>query len=168
MSNIMAESSLVYSVTSGHICLVEMPMGGRYFTWMNKVGTKLSKLDQFLISENFLEASSDLKGTYVLFGDLNEVRDECERYVSQFDTSEAQTFNSFIDESGLVEMPIGSDQGAQLHAKLKFLKQRIKEWHKDLRQRDTTRKQVAQRMMNEIDLRIDCVEATEADKEERI
>ncbi|GJS75510.1 RNA-directed DNA polymerase, eukaryota, reverse transcriptase zinc-binding domain protein [Tanacetum coccineum] len=31
--------------------LVDLPIGGRSFTWMNKAGTKLSKLDRFLISE---------------------------------------------------------------------------------------------------------------------
>ncbi|GKA44478.1 kinase-like domain, phloem protein 2-like protein [Tanacetum coccineum] len=57
---------------------------------------------------NAITTSMQHQGTYVLFGDLNEVRDESERYGSQFDTSKAQTFNSFIDESSLVEMPMGS------------------------------------------------------------
>ncbi|GJY81186.1 RNA-directed DNA polymerase, eukaryota, reverse transcriptase zinc-binding domain protein [Tanacetum coccineum] len=33
-------------------CLIDLTMGGRYFTWMNKAGTKLNKLDRFLISED--------------------------------------------------------------------------------------------------------------------
>nr|GEY76180.1 hypothetical protein [Tanacetum cinerariifolium] len=32
--------------------LIDLPMGGRSFTWMNKVGSKMSKLDRFLISDN--------------------------------------------------------------------------------------------------------------------
>nr|GEZ72612.1 RNA-directed DNA polymerase, eukaryota, reverse transcriptase zinc-binding domain protein [Tanacetum cinerariifolium] len=32
--------------------LIDLPMGSRSFTWMNKVGYKMSKLDQFLISDN--------------------------------------------------------------------------------------------------------------------
>ncbi|GJZ29665.1 RNA-directed DNA polymerase, eukaryota, reverse transcriptase zinc-binding domain protein [Tanacetum coccineum] len=36
--------------------LIDLPMGGRRFTWMNKTGSKLSKLDRFLISNSvFLE-----------------------------------------------------------------------------------------------------------------
>ncbi|GKB81766.1 RNA-directed DNA polymerase, eukaryota, reverse transcriptase zinc-binding domain protein [Tanacetum coccineum] len=31
--------------------LIDLPLGSRRFTWMNKAGTKLSKLDRFLISE---------------------------------------------------------------------------------------------------------------------
>nr|GEY20702.1 RNA-directed DNA polymerase, eukaryota [Tanacetum cinerariifolium] len=34
---------------------------GRYFTWMNKAGTKLSKLDRFLISERIAEDILDIK-----------------------------------------------------------------------------------------------------------
>nr|GEX08105.1 cysteine-rich receptor-like protein kinase [Tanacetum cinerariifolium] len=43
--------------------LVEIPMGGRLFTWMNKVGTKLSKLDRFLMTDDVLTANPDLKAT---------------------------------------------------------------------------------------------------------
>lgn len=46
-------------------------------------------------------------GRYVLFGDLNEVHEESERFGSTYSTTEAQTFNSFIDSSGLKEMMMG-------------------------------------------------------------
>nr|GEW80029.1 probable purine permease 4 [Tanacetum cinerariifolium] len=35
--------------------LIDLHLGGRLFTWMNKAGTKLSKLDRFLISEELIE-----------------------------------------------------------------------------------------------------------------
>ncbi|GKB48572.1 RNA-directed DNA polymerase, eukaryota, reverse transcriptase zinc-binding domain protein [Tanacetum coccineum] len=40
--------------------LIDLPMGGRYFTWMNKAGTKLNKLDRFLISEGIIEYIPDI------------------------------------------------------------------------------------------------------------
>ncbi|PWA88198.1 endonuclease/exonuclease/phosphatase family protein [Artemisia annua] len=43
--------------------LVEMPMGGRRFTWMNKSGTKMSKLDHFILSESIINEIQDLKAT---------------------------------------------------------------------------------------------------------
>ena len=46
-------------------------------------------------------------GKYVLFGDLNEVRDENERFGSHFSRGEAHMFNEFIHDSGLVEMSMG-------------------------------------------------------------
>ncbi|GKB32574.1 RNA-directed DNA polymerase, eukaryota, reverse transcriptase zinc-binding domain protein [Tanacetum coccineum] len=40
--------------------LIDLPMGGHSFTWMNKQGTKLSKLDRFLISEEVLNFLPDI------------------------------------------------------------------------------------------------------------
>ncbi|GJR76425.1 RNA-directed DNA polymerase, eukaryota, reverse transcriptase zinc-binding domain protein [Tanacetum coccineum] len=35
---------------------IDLPMGGRKFTWVNKVGSKMSKLDRFLISNDTLQS----------------------------------------------------------------------------------------------------------------
>nr|GEU92855.1 hypothetical protein [Tanacetum cinerariifolium] len=35
--------------------LIDIPLGGYNFTWTNKWGTKMSKLDRFLVSESFYE-----------------------------------------------------------------------------------------------------------------
>ncbi|GJX78399.1 RNA-directed DNA polymerase, eukaryota, reverse transcriptase zinc-binding domain protein [Tanacetum coccineum] len=39
---------------------IDLPLGGRLFTWINKARTKLSKLDRFLISEEVVEALLDV------------------------------------------------------------------------------------------------------------
>nr|GEW38721.1 lipase-like PAD4 [Tanacetum cinerariifolium] len=41
--------------------LKEMVMGGKLFTWMNKSGIKMSKLDRFLLFEEVLDDNTDLK-----------------------------------------------------------------------------------------------------------
>nr|GEW37132.1 RNA-directed DNA polymerase, eukaryota, reverse transcriptase zinc-binding domain protein [Tanacetum cinerariifolium] len=43
--------------------LIELPIGSRLFTWTNKAGTKLSKLDYFLLSDNVIEALPDAQVT---------------------------------------------------------------------------------------------------------
>ncbi|GJY41532.1 RNA-directed DNA polymerase, eukaryota, reverse transcriptase zinc-binding domain protein [Tanacetum coccineum] len=43
--------------------LIDLPIGGRLFTWMNKADTKLSKLDQFLITEDVLDSTPDIRIT---------------------------------------------------------------------------------------------------------
>ncbi|GKA33855.1 RNA-directed DNA polymerase, eukaryota, reverse transcriptase zinc-binding domain protein [Tanacetum coccineum] len=43
--------------------LVDLPLGGRSFTWMTKAGTKLSKLDPFLILENVIDLLPDIRIT---------------------------------------------------------------------------------------------------------
>nr|GEW02237.1 hypothetical protein [Tanacetum cinerariifolium] len=43
--------------------LIDLPMGGRMFTWMNKSESKLSKLDRFMVSNNVLIAHSYMNVT---------------------------------------------------------------------------------------------------------
>ncbi|GJT48322.1 RNA-directed DNA polymerase, eukaryota, reverse transcriptase zinc-binding domain protein [Tanacetum coccineum] len=55
--------------------LVDLPIGGRSFTWMNKAGTKLSKLDRFLISEDdaflqFYKRKFQAQDSQVMFSNL--------------------------------------------------------------------------------------------------
>nr|GEW78873.1 RNA-directed DNA polymerase, eukaryota, reverse transcriptase zinc-binding domain protein [Tanacetum cinerariifolium] len=47
------------------------------------------------------------QGRYVLFGDLDEIRDKHERFGTNFSRSEAQVFNKFVVDSGLLEMISG-------------------------------------------------------------
>ncbi|PWA53948.1 RNA-directed DNA polymerase, eukaryota [Artemisia annua] len=46
-------------------------------------------------------------GKFILFGDMNTVRHENKRFGSLFSRLEADHFNSFIDSSGLIDLPIG-------------------------------------------------------------
>ncbi|GKC32857.1 MAK10-like protein [Tanacetum coccineum] len=41
--------------------LIDLPMGGWHFTWVNKVGSKMRKLDRFLISDDVLYSNTNLK-----------------------------------------------------------------------------------------------------------
>nr|GFB93419.1 RNA-directed DNA polymerase, eukaryota [Tanacetum cinerariifolium] len=45
-------------------------------------------------------------GSYILFGDMNVVRNEQERYGSSFNSIEADNFNAFIESTGLIDLPI--------------------------------------------------------------
>ncbi|GJW06190.1 RNA-directed DNA polymerase, eukaryota, reverse transcriptase zinc-binding domain protein [Tanacetum coccineum] len=47
------------------------------------------------------------QGNFILFGDLNEVRCETERFGSNFSSSDATIFNAFIQDGSLVELPMG-------------------------------------------------------------
>nr|GFB57538.1 RNA-directed DNA polymerase, eukaryota, reverse transcriptase zinc-binding domain protein [Tanacetum cinerariifolium] len=46
-------------------------------------------------------------GKIILFGDLNEVRNDSERFGSIFSSGDAAIFNDFIQESGLIDLPMG-------------------------------------------------------------
>nr|GEW76647.1 RNA-directed DNA polymerase, eukaryota, reverse transcriptase zinc-binding domain protein [Tanacetum cinerariifolium] len=45
----------------------------------------------------------------ILFGDLNEVRNDSERFGSFFSSGDAAIFNDFIQESGLIDLPMGDN-----------------------------------------------------------
>ncbi|GKE52918.1 hypothetical protein Tco_1488074, partial [Tanacetum coccineum] len=45
--------------------LIDLPVGGRLLIWINKAGTKLSKLDRFLISEEVTEALPNVRVTAI-------------------------------------------------------------------------------------------------------
>ncbi|GJZ50112.1 RNA-directed DNA polymerase, eukaryota, reverse transcriptase zinc-binding domain protein [Tanacetum coccineum] len=47
------------------------------------------------------------QGNFILFGDLNEVRCETERFGSNFPSSDATIFNAFIQDVSLVDLPMG-------------------------------------------------------------
>nr|GEU73566.1 RNA-directed DNA polymerase, eukaryota [Tanacetum cinerariifolium] len=55
--------------------LVDLLIGARLYTWMNKADTKLSKLDRFLISEDDLDAIPDIRITTLdwLWSDHNPI-----------------------------------------------------------------------------------------------
>ncbi|GJT40392.1 RNA-directed DNA polymerase, eukaryota, reverse transcriptase zinc-binding domain protein [Tanacetum coccineum] len=44
---------------------------------------------------------------FILFGDLNEVRCATERFGSNFSSSDATIFNAFIQDVGLIDLPMG-------------------------------------------------------------
>ncbi|GJT84525.1 RNA-directed DNA polymerase, eukaryota, reverse transcriptase zinc-binding domain protein [Tanacetum coccineum] len=51
--------------------------------------------------------TSNWNGEVILLGDFNKVRNKDERYGSVFNKQGADAFNSFISNSGLVEVPLG-------------------------------------------------------------
>ncbi|GJU34813.1 RNA-directed DNA polymerase, eukaryota, reverse transcriptase zinc-binding domain protein [Tanacetum coccineum] len=44
-------------------------------------------------------------GSYIMFGDMNAVRNAQERFGTTLNSIEADHFNSFIDSTGLVDLP---------------------------------------------------------------
>ncbi|GJZ58072.1 RNA-directed DNA polymerase, eukaryota, reverse transcriptase zinc-binding domain protein [Tanacetum coccineum] len=52
--------------------LIDLPMGARHFTWVNKVGSKMRKLDCFLISNDVLHSNTDLKEKWAAISHLEQ------------------------------------------------------------------------------------------------
>ncbi|GJS45072.1 RNA-directed DNA polymerase, eukaryota, reverse transcriptase zinc-binding domain protein [Tanacetum coccineum] len=65
-TNFSRSEAQVFNKFVADLGLHEMMMGGKSFTWMNKLGTKMSKLDLFLLSEEVLDDNHNLKAIIIL------------------------------------------------------------------------------------------------------
>ncbi|GJW61414.1 RNA-directed DNA polymerase, eukaryota, reverse transcriptase zinc-binding domain protein [Tanacetum coccineum] len=115
--------------------LIDLPLGGRLFTWMNKARTKLSKLDRFLISVEVVEALPDVWVTAIdrLWSDHNPILLHVSK--SDFGPTPFKLFHSWLlrdsfDEIINTELPKLEQYklGRKLlsHEKFCLLKARIK------------------------------------------
>ncbi|GJT66456.1 RNA-directed DNA polymerase, eukaryota [Tanacetum coccineum] len=133
--------------------LLDLLMRGKMFTWMNKAGTKLSKIDCFLISEDILEVHPDIHVTILdkLWSDHNLILLHCNKIdFGQF------RFVSFI--RGLI-VP-------SLMMSLKKLGQ--PQWYSHVKISDNSKKKDITASLNSIEALIDSGNATDDDKAQRI
>ncbi|GJX61884.1 RNA-directed DNA polymerase, eukaryota [Tanacetum coccineum] len=68
---------------------------------------QLRKAEKFMLWDYLQCEITRWKGQVVIMGDFNEVRVQSDRYGSVFNARGAQRFNSFISDSGLVEINLG-------------------------------------------------------------
>ncbi|GKB38693.1 RNA-directed DNA polymerase, eukaryota, reverse transcriptase zinc-binding domain protein [Tanacetum coccineum] len=116
--------------------LSDLPMGGQHFTWVNKVGSKMSKLDRLLISDDILHSNTDLKVVALdrLWSDHNPILLYCKKidygpipfkkFNSWFDRID---FEDFVKEKWAAISDL--EQSKPLHTKLKDLKSHLKLWY---------------------------------------
>nr|GEY53155.1 reverse transcriptase domain-containing protein [Tanacetum cinerariifolium] len=94
--NKMRKKTAFHTSHGDNSSLIDLPVGGLPFTWMNKVGTKLSELDRFLISEEVVDAFHDVRVTaiYRLWSDHNIIL----LYVSKsgFSPTPLKLFHSWL------------------------------------------------------------------------
>ncbi|GKB12868.1 RNA-directed DNA polymerase, eukaryota, reverse transcriptase zinc-binding domain protein [Tanacetum coccineum] len=135
-------------------------------------------------------------GSYIMFGDMNAVRNEQERVGSIFNNTEADHFNSFIDATGLVDLPLGgrsftwmnkadgfddliksewelldsNNNGFPIkcHDKFRILKSKIRQWNNNNKSLDKNKKTAAIEELSFIEKKIDAGSATHSDTENRL
>ncbi|GKA34278.1 RNA-directed DNA polymerase, eukaryota, reverse transcriptase zinc-binding domain protein [Tanacetum coccineum] len=84
--------------------LVDLPIGGRCFTWMNKAGTKLSKLDRFLILEDVIDLLPDIRITALdrIWSDHNPILLHVDKI--DFGPSRFKLYNSWLLRDGFDDL----------------------------------------------------------------
>ncbi|GKE19717.1 RNA-directed DNA polymerase, eukaryota, reverse transcriptase zinc-binding domain protein, partial [Tanacetum coccineum] len=157
--------------------LIDLPLGGRLFTWMNKAGTKLSKLDRFLISEEVVEALPDVRVTAIdrLRSDHNLILLHVSK--SDFGTTLFKLFHSWLlrdsfDEVIKMELPKLEEHnfGRKLlsHEKFRLLKARIKQWHSETKASDRVTKHNNLQRIKSIEEKIEAGSTNDDDSDSRI
>ncbi|PWA89764.1 RNA-directed DNA polymerase, eukaryota, Reverse transcriptase zinc-binding domain protein [Artemisia annua] len=146
-------------------------MGGQYFTWMSKAGTKLSKLDRFLITEDILESLPDIGVTALdcLWSDHNPILLHCnksdELYHSWF---LHEGFDEVVTNEFAFLAQISDGTKLSSHVKLKHLKAKIKEWHVESKNSERAHKQDVVNTLRLLEEKIEASNASHEDRESRI
>nr|GEX73654.1 RNA-directed DNA polymerase, eukaryota, reverse transcriptase zinc-binding domain protein [Tanacetum cinerariifolium] len=144
--------------------LVDLPLGGRSFTWMNKAGTKLSKLDRFLISKNVIDFLLDIRITALdrIWSDHNPILLHVEKI--DFGLSPFKLYNSWLLRDGFDDL-IKSEWDLldsnntgfpiKCHDKFKILKSKIQKWNNNNKSMDRNRKTTTIEELSSIDKKIE-------------
>nr|GEY48770.1 hypothetical protein [Tanacetum cinerariifolium] len=155
-------------------CLIDLSIGGCHFTWMNKAGTKLCKLDHFLISEGVMEDIPDIKVTAIerLWSDHSPILLHSKK--ADFGPSPFKLYNSWLSRDGFDDivkstwdsMETGNDSNKiSSHVKLRNLKNAIKKWQVDVRKIVISQKSANLSEIHDIEKKIDDGSASISDHE---
>lgn len=125
--------------------LHEFHLGGRKFTYLREDGIKLSKLDRFLVCQNFINIQPNSSVTTL----PREHSDHCpvllKPFNADFGPSPFRFYNSWLnckDFDKVFELAWINFHGygapdRYFLSKLKLLKEKIKEWRKEESQKET-------------------------------
>ncbi|GJY26566.1 RNA-directed DNA polymerase, eukaryota, reverse transcriptase zinc-binding domain protein [Tanacetum coccineum] len=157
--------------------LIDLPIGGRYYTWMNKAGTKLSKLDRFLISNDILEAIPDIHITALdrFWSDHTLILFHVKK--SNFGPSLFKLYNSWLLRDSFDDLirstwssieNHSNDRSHMSHEKLRSIKDSIKQWHNNIKINDRNKRLKALNDLKFIEKMIDEGSANKNDHENHI
>ncbi|GJW96601.1 RNA-directed DNA polymerase, eukaryota, reverse transcriptase zinc-binding domain protein [Tanacetum coccineum] len=157
--------------------LVDLPIRGRCFTWMNKAGTKLSKLDRFLISEDVIDLLPDIRITAL--DRIWSVHNSILLHVDKIDfgPSPFKLYNSWLLRDGFDDL-IKSEWDSldsnnfgfpiKCHEKFRILKAKIRQWNNNNKTMERNRKAAALEELSSIENKIDEGPASPSDTENRL
>ncbi|GJZ28997.1 RNA-directed DNA polymerase, eukaryota [Tanacetum coccineum] len=140
--------------------------------WMNKAGTKLSKLDRFLISEDVTIRLPDVRITALdrLWSDHNPILLHIDK--TDFGPTSFKLYNSWLLRDGFDNLIKEEwellDSNLKCHEKFRRLKDKIKQWSNNIKTLERNRKIVALEEINSIEKRIDEGSAMPSDNDHRL
>ncbi|GJR72968.1 RNA-directed DNA polymerase, eukaryota, reverse transcriptase zinc-binding domain protein [Tanacetum coccineum] len=139
--------------------LIELPIGSQLFTWMNKEGTRLNKLDQFLLSDKVIEALPHAQVIALdrLWSDHNPILFHCKK--SDYGLTPFRLFHSWFNREVFDDL-ISSEwnsfnQSLLFHDKLKGLKVKIKVWLGGIKSVERIHKEEVLTILKNLESKID-------------
>ncbi|GKD72978.1 RNA-directed DNA polymerase, eukaryota, reverse transcriptase zinc-binding domain protein, partial [Tanacetum coccineum] len=155
--------------------LLDLPLKGRSFTWMNKVGTKMSKLDRFHVSNSVMDTFPDLKVTALPRGYSDHLPLMLHNKKVDYGPLPFKFFHSWLHRDGFeeciqaayAECSLG-DTCLTFHEKLKVIKKKFKAWNHMAKNNDFSCKQEVMLKLIEIEEKIDNCSASDEEKLQRL
>nr|GEX01707.1 hypothetical protein [Tanacetum cinerariifolium] len=157
--------------------LIELPMGSRSFTWMNKSGSKLRKLDRFLFSNIVIKALPDAHVIALdkLWPDHNPILFQCNKV--DYGPTLFRLFPSWFNHDGFDDFisnewnsfgQSNSNQILMSHEKFKNPKAKIKPWVRDVKSTEHCHKKDMLLALKNLEVKIDSNFTTDEDRESHI
>ncbi|KAK9072611.1 hypothetical protein SSX86_009046 [Deinandra increscens subsp. villosa] len=156
--------------------LIELNMGGRRFTYHSACGNYLSKLDRFLVSDDYLSIWPEAS----VLVHPREWSDHCPIILNSigldFGPRPFKCFSSWFDLEGFnevvssaCELPTGEgNPDRKLLNKLKNIKEALKVWNNGRRERERAEKNKVRNDLNDLDLLAESRVLTSEEKAKRI
>ncbi|GJQ91567.1 RNA-directed DNA polymerase, eukaryota, reverse transcriptase zinc-binding domain protein [Tanacetum coccineum] len=157
---------------SSGLGLVDLPIGGRCFTWMNKACIKLSKLDRFLILEDAIDLLLDIRITALdrIWLDHNPILLHVDKI--DFGPSPFKLYNSWLLRDGFDDLikskwdsfdSNNSGFPIKCHEKFRILKAKIRQWNNNNKTMERNKKAAVLEELSYIEKKIDKGSASPSD-----
>ncbi|XP_071708582.1 uncharacterized protein [Rutidosis leptorrhynchoides] len=153
--------------------LLDIPLGGRRFTWVNKSFSKMIRVDRVLVSPNVLNIFADLKLTTLARGLSDHLPIILQDLKNNFGPTPFKCFDSWClyeEFNGLVKDAADEIMGcrtATYHDKMMHVKSKIKSWIKEKKGNEQLKKKVILARINAIEQLIESGVETEVERNER-
>ncbi|GKB06580.1 RNA-directed DNA polymerase, eukaryota, reverse transcriptase zinc-binding domain protein [Tanacetum coccineum] len=152
--------------------LIDVPLGGYKFTWTDKWGSKMSKIDRFLVSKLFYETFPNISGVILEKGIPDHRPILIKNYVVDFGPTPFRFFHSWFAIEGFHGMVVDTWKNdgiveanglISFKKKLQYLKRVIREWVALQRSISLTLKKDHFMRLSSVDTKIDQGLASEMD-----
>ncbi|PWA34615.1 RNA-directed DNA polymerase, eukaryota, Reverse transcriptase zinc-binding domain protein [Artemisia annua] len=152
--------------------LIDVPLGGYKFTWTDKWGSKMSKLDRFLVSESFYDTFPNISGVILEKGSPDHRPILIKDHVVDFGPTPFRFFHSWLELEGFHSLVVDTwnndgiveENGLiSFKKKLQNLKCVIREWNSSKRSESLILRKDYLSRLSSIDIKIDQGLANEMD-----